>query len=222
MTPIAIAPATTSISRIKAVILDADGVLILRAPMTARRDWERLHGKPEGALDSALHEAIGPGWAGGRPEPEIFQRLTAILGMDPGSLDEILEVLAAHQVLNTELVEMLAALTPAPRTAILTNSGPSRRAELVRRFAADTLVDLIVVSAEEGLAKPDPAIFALTCRRLGLEPAECLFVDDDPVNVAGAHRAGLCAEVYSTVGRLRELITPAAPGGISAASPPGC
>lgn len=190
--------------------------------MTARREWERRHGMPEGALDAALHEAIGPGWAGGRTEPEIYQRLTEILGVDPGRITEILEVLAAHQVLNTGLVELLAGSRPEAQTAILTNSGPSRRADLMERFAAHTIVDLIVVSAEVGLEKPDPAIFALTCRRLGLEPGECLFVDDDPANVAGARRAGLHAEVYSTVDHLREVIRSAAPEGRSAASPPGC
>ena len=74
---------------------------------------------PEGALDAALHEAIGPGWAGGRTEPEIYQRLTEILGVDPGRITEILEVLAAHQVLNTGLVELLAGSRPEAQTAIL-------------------------------------------------------------------------------------------------------
>jgi len=197
----------------RGLILDADGVLILSAPMTARRGWERLHGKPEGSLDAALSEAIGPGWAGGRDEAEIHRRLGEILGIGPAGLPDVLEVLAAHQVLNTDLTALLATARPALRTAILTNSGPTRRAELTARFAADTLADLIVVSAEEGIAKPDPAIFALTCQRLGLEPGECLFVDDDPANVAGAVRAGLRAEVYSTVERLRHVLTSAGPEG---------
>ena len=198
---------------IRGLILDADGVLILSVPMTARREWERLHGRPEGSLDSALDEAVGPGWAGGRSEDEILRRLGEILGIDRPALAEVLEVLGAHQVLNDGLTAFLAQARPALRTAVLTNSGPTRRAELNRRFAADTLVDLIVVSAETGLAKPEPAIFALTCERLGLEPAECLFLDDNPANVAGAVRAGLRAEVYSTVARLREILRSAAPEG---------
>lgn len=179
------------------LILDADGVTILHAPMTARREWERTHGRPSGALDAALAESIGPGWAGGRTELDIHHRLARILGLDDAELPEILEVLAAHQVLNTELVALLARARPALRTAILTNAGPTRRAELVERFAADTLVGLIVVSAEEGVAKPDPAIYRLTCERLGLAPADCLFVDDTPANVEGARRAGLMAELYT-------------------------
>jgi putative hydrolase of the HAD superfamily len=72
----------------------------------------------------------------------------------------------------------------------------------VGRFGIDAIVDLIVISAEEGVAKPDPAIYLLTCRRLGLAPAECLFFDDTPANVEGARRAGLHAELFSTVPQL--------------------
>ena len=47
-----------------------------------------------------------------------------------------------------------------------------------------------MISAEEQIAKPDPAIYLRTCRRLGPMPAECLFIDDVPANVDGARRAG--------------------------------
>ena len=48
-----------------------------------------------------------------------------------------------------------------------------------------------VVSAEEKLMKPDPAIYELLCRRYGLVPAECLFVDDNADNCRGAEVAGM-------------------------------
>lgn len=40
--------------------------------------------------------------------------------------------------------------------------------------------DALVLSYEVGLAKPDPAIFRLVCDKLGLPPAEILFVGDTP------------------------------------------
>jgi len=46
-----------------------------------------------------------------------------------------------------------------------------------------------VFSCEVGLAKPDPAIYHLAAARLGVEPAECLFVGDggsDELSGAGA------------------------------------
>ena len=45
--------------------------------------------------------------------------------------------------------------------------------------AADRL-DILVVSAEEGVAKPDPRIYAIAADRLGVRPEGCVFVDDQP------------------------------------------
>ena len=46
------------------------------------------------------------------------------------------------------------------------------------------------------MAKPEPAVFELACRRLGLLPAECIFVDDYDVNVKAAQDAGMAAVVF--------------------------
>ncbi len=48
-----------------------------------------------------------------------------------------------------------------------------------------------VVSGLEKIAKPDAAIFALLCERYGLNPAECLFVDDRKLNVDAAVDFGM-------------------------------
>lgn len=48
----------------------------------------------------------------------------------------------------------------------------------------------IVVSGEEGLAKPDPAIFKLAAERFGHAPGAMLFIDDNAANIAGAERLG--------------------------------
>jgi HAD superfamily hydrolase (TIGR01509 family) len=51
-------------------------------------------------------------------------------------------------------------------------------------------LDKVVVSAEERVMKPDPAIFALVCERTGLSPADMLFVDDSLPNIESAARLG--------------------------------
>ncbi len=72
----------------------------------------------------------------------------------------------------------------------------------------------VIVSGEERLVKPDPAIFALARQRFGLGAGEALFVDDTPANVAAAEAAGwhghlfTSAEAFRAV--LRELGLPAA------------
>ncbi len=48
----------------------------------------------------------------------------------------------------------------------------------------------VLFSADEGLVKPDPAIYQLLTRRYGLIPSECLFIDDNADNIEAARREG--------------------------------
>lgn len=48
----------------------------------------------------------------------------------------------------------------------------------------------VLFSADEGLVKPDPAIYRLLTARYGLRPEECLFVDDKEENVQAAKELG--------------------------------
>ena len=64
-------------------------------------------------------------------------------------------------------------------------------------------VDGVVVSANERMMKPDPSIYQLLCERYDLDPAECLFVDDNEDNCEGARVAGMHA--YHFTGDVAEL-----------------
>ena len=48
-----------------------------------------------------------------------------------------------------------------------------------------------------GVAKPDPAVFALLCRALGVDPHECALVDDTPANTSAA-ALGMTTHLYRT------------------------
>jgi len=64
------------------------------------------------------------------------------------------------------------------------------------RFALLALFDDIVVSGAEGVAKPDPAVFAVLRERVGRPLERCVFVDDSAANVAAAAAVGLDAIRY--------------------------
>lgn len=76
-------------------------------------------------------------------------------------------------------------------TAVVTNNarefGPFWRPLL----PLDELFDVVVDSSEVGFRKPDERIYRLTCERLGVAPADALFIDDFEGNVTGARAAGL-------------------------------
>lgn len=60
----------------------------------------------------------------------------------------------------------------------------------------------IIVSGEERLTKPDPAIYQLALRRFGLAPGEALFVDDRAENVVAAEANGFVGHHFAGHDRL--------------------
>ena len=72
-----------------------------------------------------------------------------------------------------------------------------------RLFPVLDLLDDVVVSGTEKLAKPDPAIFELAVARTGLEASDLVFVDDSEKNVAAAIEAGLDGILFTGADDLR-------------------
>ena len=64
------------------------------------------------------------------------------------------------------------------------------------------LFDGIVVSGDEGVAKPDPRLFAILSDRYGLEPTTTTFIDDSPTNVAAATDLGYRAHLFASANEL--------------------
>ncbi|MDP8994864.1 MAG: HAD family phosphatase [Pseudomonadota bacterium] len=64
----------------------------------------------------------------------------------------------------------------------------------------------IVVSGEEKLLKPDPALYFRALDRFGLKPAEALFVDDRAINVEGAIAVGMHGHLFTTAADLRRRL----------------
>ena len=91
------------------------------------------------------------------------------------------------------------------KAGILSNSGPGAR-EAERHWGFEEMTDDIVYSHEVGLAKPDPAVYALTAARLGVDGREIAFLDDVAANVAAARAAGWHAVLHEdTVRSIAEL-----------------
>ena len=63
--------------------------------------------------------------------------------------------------------------------------------EFLRRVPVYRHFDGEVVSCEERVVKPDPAIFRILLERYGLQPSETLFIDDRAANVDAARGCGI-------------------------------
>ena len=64
----------------------------------------------------------------------------------------------------------------------------------------------VVVSAHEGVAKPDARAYAIACERSGFEAPDLLFVDDSPANIEAAHRLGFDVHLFEAPAALRPAL----------------
>ena len=88
----------------------------------------------------------------------------------------------------------------------LTNWSMETFPEARRMFPILQLIDRYVVSGAEGIVKPDPRLFRILMARYGLQAEECIFVDDNPDNVAAATQLGMQGIVFPGADKLRQQL----------------
>ncbi len=179
---------------IRAVIFDFGGVLVRTEDQAGRARWERRLGLAEGTLadkvfDSEVSRLAGVGRA---TTEEVWAAVAREHGLGDEDLRQLQEDFWSGDVLDAQLVDYIKGLRPRYRTGILSNAWLDAREFFVGYYGLGDVVDKIVVSAEEGIAKPDPRIYRVAAERLGVDPSEAVFVDDMPRNAEAARAVGMC------------------------------
>ncbi len=196
----------TAPGAIRGILFDFGGVLHDMAWHVAR-ELEEAHGLPRDTLVETLYRT--PTWKAlecGRGErqawlDEAHQLLEARAGRP---LPRLHDAWRAGQRPIAPNVALARALRPPYRTAILSNADASLPARLRETLGIHELFDAVVCSAEEGIAKPDPAIYRLAAARLDLPPDACVFIDDHEPNVTAAREVGMAA-IFFRVDRGHDL-----------------
>jgi putative hydrolase of the HAD superfamily len=99
--------------------------------------------------------------------------------------------------LNPEMLEFAREQKAlGVKTAILSNMQPNMLVFMRKKFDWLGEFDVQMYSCEEGIVKPEPEIYLECCKRLGVAPANSLFLDDKEKNVDGAAKAGLQAMLF--------------------------
>jgi putative hydrolase of the HAD superfamily len=194
---------------LRGVILDFGGVFTRTGPREAvlRRCEAQLHLLP-GALAELLFG--GEHWravsTGRISAKEYWREVHAALdGRIPPALLPFKYNAFAYEELNRRTVAVGRQLHRRYRTALLSNATLGLEALLAELGLTD-LFDVVVNSARVGLRKPDPEVYRLAAARLGLELAECLFVDDKERNTEAARSLGMHSITFRSAAHLaREL-----------------
>jgi len=193
----------------RAVIFDVGKVLYDWSP---RFLYERLI-DDDRALDAFLRDVLTLDWHfqhdAGRPFAETSAELIAEHPQHEALIlawrDRYLESIGGPIPGVHALVEALDA-AGVPLFVISNFSHEfwppfrAREAALFDRFRG------FVISGEEKLIKPDPAIYALALDRFGLAPQEAFFIDDNRANVEAAAAMGIHAHHFTEAESLRTAL----------------
>lgn len=149
----------------------------------------------EDAFAAALSEA-----GGGQVEPRgLLARLERHMGLDEPMVDLVREVRAGG----------------VPVALVSNSLGRNCYA----RVDLDDLFDVTVISGQVGVRKPSRRIYSIACERLGVDPEQCVLVDDLEHNLVGATRLGIQGIHHraapESIARVRESLALPAPPTVS-------
>ncbi len=136
----------------------------------------------------------------------VWQDIAARFELSAAEMRELEHDFSVNDRIDVALISFVRSLRPRYKTALLSNAWPDARELFTHIYKLSDAFDEMVISAEEGVAKPDARIFQIATARLGIAPDETLFIDDWPPNVEGARAFGMQALVLiSTEQALAEL-----------------
>ena len=191
---------------VRAVVFDVGKVLVEWDP---RYLYEKLIPDPDERV-AFLREVVTPAWHfqhdAGRAFAETSAELIALYPQHRALIEawgpRFNETIPCLIPGMADLVADLAA-AGVPLYAITNFSGEFWPPFAAREAALFAPFGDIVVSGDEKLLKPDPAIYQLALQRFGLPPGEGLFVDDRLENVQAAEVNGFAGHHFVDAPTLR-------------------
>ncbi|RLD01431.1 MAG: HAD family phosphatase [Chloroflexi bacterium] len=189
----------------KTIIFDLGGVLL---------DWNPRYlygtvfsGNEE--MEYFLEEICSPAWNAQMDADKTFQEgIEELLPKHPAYADQI-RMYQTHwsEMLRGEFPDSVAVLRELKeagcRLAALSNWSGETFPQVKDQYGFLEWFEVLVLSGEVGVAKPDPLIFQILLRELGRTAEECIFIDDMPENIAEAARQGFDAIHFDSAENLR-------------------
>lgn len=174
---------------IRAIIFDCFGVLVGRG----FAETYRLAGGDPLKDAQFIEDTLGQANLGLLPESEFHQAMSEKLGISEA---EFHEAMTKAELPNQELLTYIARLHKTYKTAVLSNANIGVLERKIDPEVLRSTFDAIVISAEVGRVKPDPEIYELAAQKLGVQPADCVFIDDHGSYCQAAEAVGMRTILY--------------------------
>jgi putative hydrolase of the HAD superfamily len=185
---------------IQAIIFDFGRVISAQKPPSLFRRHEQELGLAPGQLNRIMYGS--PAWQetllGHRSLEDYWREIGPQLGLNtPAEIQAFRRRYFSDEAPDPGVRQLIDQLHGRYPLAVLSNA-PRGLSGWLADWGILSLFDVVVCSGEEGVAKPDPAIFQLTLDRLGVEPGAAVFIDDSPGHVAAARDLGIHAIHFTT------------------------
>src|SRR5579871_508803 len=183
---------------IKAVIFDCFGVLT--------KDWwlEFCSSLPAGPVLDQAKELNHQYDAGQLNLKEFVEKLHEVTGKEARPIEGIFT--KPEVVRNVQVFDYIKELKKKYKIGLISNIGTTWITDHFMSDEEQALFDSMVMSFEAGTTKPDPRIYKLAAKRLGVEPEECIFIDDQPGYVAAALGVGMKAVAYKGFDQMKSEV----------------
>ena len=180
---------------ISAVVLDFGGVIVRTEDHKGRLELEEKYQLPPGGSNQLVfYSSVADSATVGLAEPdEIWDHVANKLSLSNDELSEFKQFFWSGDNLDEELIHFLQSCRQNYKTAILSNAWKNLRGVLAETYniVEGQTVDHILISAELGVAKPDPEIYKILADTLNCHYQEILFVDDFIENIQAAKSLGI-------------------------------
>ena len=188
---------------IKAIILDCFGVLVGRG---FEETYRTAGGDPVKDRDF-IEDMLAQTNRGSISQADFDTAMARKLGITDKAWREILKQVEQP---NMELLNYIKSTHKGYKLVVLSNANRGL-IEYIESMIGKDFFDDIIVSAEVGWVKPDPEIYNYTADKLGVTPAECVFIDDHESHLVPARELGMKTILYQdfvqTRGELKRILS---------------
>lgn len=177
---------------IRNIFIDFGGVIVRTEDREPRTRQAETLGMTCRELEKVIFESDSSHRAsmGEIPEEAHWQVVAEALRLPREEADKVTAQFFAGDSADLVLLDYLRNLRPDCKICLISNAWSGLRTWITQQGFADVF-DLMVISAEVGLMKPDPRIFHLALEELFAKADESVFIDDVLVNVEAARAQGM-------------------------------
>jgi len=190
------------------IIFDMDGVLADTGPIHFK-SWVNLGREIGVEFTRELFEETF-----GQQSPTIIRKLVG-----PNPDDILIEDWANFKEKNYRemvkdkleplpgVMKILADLKSKGFKLAVGSSGPSENVDLLlTSLKMEEFFDVIITAAEVEKGKPEPDVFLIIAKTLNIDPINCIVIEDAPVGIEAAKRAGMIPIALTTTHNKEELL----------------